>query len=73
VQFLAFVDALPSLTIKGFDASELAKASRIVKKFADQNLTLADAHALSIMRKLRIACCWSTDRHLGLDGARLVV
>jgi len=73
VQFLAFIDALPSLTIKGFDAAELAKAARVVKKFADQNLTMADAHGLAIMRELRIACCWSTDRHLGLGGAGLVV
>lgn len=73
VQFLAFIDALPGLAIRAFDAAELAKASRVVKKFADQNLTLADAHGLTIMRDLRITCCWSTDRHLGLDGARLVV
>ncbi len=73
VQFLAFIDALPSLTIRGFDASELAKAGRIVKKFADQGLTLADAHGLAIMRERRIGCCWSTDRHLGLEGASLVV
>jgi predicted nucleic acid-binding protein len=44
-----------------------------VKKFSDQNLTLADAHGLAIMRELRIGCCWSTDRHLGLDGVPLVI
>lgn len=73
VQFLAFVDALPKLSIRGFDVSELAKAGRIVRKFSDQKLTLADAHGLAIMRELRIGCCWSTDRHLGLDGVPLVV
>ena len=73
VQFLAFIDALPGLTIRAFDAAELAKASRVVKKFADQNLTPADAHGLAAMRDPRITCCWMTDRHLGLDGARLVV
>ena len=73
VQFLAFVNTLPGLTLRGFDASELAKAGRIVKKFSDQNLTLADAHGLAIMRELRIGCCWSTDRHLGLDGVPLVI
>jgi hypothetical protein len=69
----AFIDALPDLTIRAFDASELSKTGRIVKKFADQNLTLADAHGLAIMRELRIGCCWSTDRHLGLDGVSLVI
>mgnify|MGYP001408017613 CR=1 FL=1 len=73
IQFLAFLDALPGLTIHSFDKSELAKAGRILKKFSDQNLTLADAHGLSIMRDLRIRCCWSTDRHLGLDGVPLVM
>lgn len=73
VQFLAFIDALPGLAIRGFDAAGLAAAGRIVKKFAGQNLTLADAHGLAVMRELRIGCCWSTDRHLGLDGVPLVV
>jgi predicted nucleic acid-binding protein len=73
VQFLAFIDALPGLTIRGFDTTELAKAGRVVKKFSDQELTLADAHGLALMRELRVGCCWSTDRHLGLDGVPLVI
>jgi predicted nucleic acid-binding protein len=73
IQFLAFIDALPDLTIRGFDASQLTRTGLLVKKFADQNLTLADAHGLAIMRELRIGCCWSTDRHLGLDGVPLVI
>lgn len=73
IQFLAFLDVLPSLTIRGFDALELTQTGRIVKKFSDQNLTLADAHGLSLMRERRIGCCWSTDRHLGLDGVPLVI
>lgn len=73
IQFLAFIDALPNLTVRSFDASELAKTGRIVKKFGDQNLTLADAHGLSIMRERRIGSCWSTDRHLGLEGVPLVI
>jgi predicted nucleic acid-binding protein len=73
VQFLAFIDALVSLTILGFDVSELAKAGRVVRKFSDQELTLADAHGLAIMRELRVTCSWSTDRHLGLGGVPLVI
>jgi predicted nucleic acid-binding protein len=73
VQFLAFIDALSALTIRGFDAAELVKAGRIVKRFSDRNLTLADAHGLAVMRELRIGCCWSTDRHLGLDGVPLII
>jgi predicted nucleic acid-binding protein len=73
IQFLAFIDALPSLTIRAFGMQELARTGSIVKKFSDQNLTLADAHGLLLMRELRIGCCWSTDRHLGLDGVPLVI
>jgi predicted nucleic acid-binding protein len=73
IQFLAFIDALPSLTIRGFDAPELLKTGHIVRKFSDQDLTLADAHGLVLMRELRIGCCWSTDRHLGLEGVPLVI
>jgi predicted nucleic acid-binding protein len=73
MQFLAFIDVLPELMIRPFDEGELAKAARVVKKFSDQNLTLADAHGLAIMRGRRIGCCWSTDRHLGLDGVPFVI
>jgi predicted nucleic acid-binding protein len=73
IQFLAFIDALPKLIIQPFNAAELAKAGRVVKKFADQKLTLADSHGLSIMSDRRIALCWSTDWHLRLGGAALVI
>jgi predicted nucleic acid-binding protein len=73
IQFLAFLDSLPSLTIRGFDANELIQASRIVKKYAGQRLTLADAHGPAILKERRIGSCWSTDRHLGLGGVPLVI
>ena len=73
IQFLSFIDALPAITIQSFDAAELLKVGGIVKKFADQGLTLADAHGLSIMRQRRVGSCWSTDRHLSLDGVPLVI
>ena len=73
LQFLAFIDVLKPLTIQPFDASDLGKASRVVKRFSDQKLTLADAHGLVIMSERRPASCWSTDRHLGLSGVPLAV
>jgi len=73
IQFLAFIDELPMLTIQAFDSQELAKASRMVKKYSDHKLTLADAHGLVVMRERATATCWSTDRHLGLTGAALVI
>jgi predicted nucleic acid-binding protein len=73
VQFLAFINVLPQFTIQAFDAVELAKAARVVKKFSDQKLTLADAHGLVIMAERRTVSCWSTDRHLGLSGVPLAI
>ena len=73
IQFLAFIETLPAITVRGFDGPQITTAARVVKKFADQNLTLADAHGLAVMKELRIGLCWSTDRHLSLDGVPLVV
>ena len=72
-QFLAFIEALPALTVQAFDMSELSKVRRTLAGFGDQNLTLADAHGLTIMKDRRSAICWSTDRHLGLTGVDLAV
>ncbi len=73
IQFLNFVDELSVLAIQNFGREELTKTSRLVKKFSDQSLTLADAHGLVMINERRISTCWSTDRHLGLTGAKLVI
>jgi predicted nucleic acid-binding protein len=73
MQFLTFIDALPKLTVRSFDGLDLPGVTRIIKKYSDQNLTLADAHGLAIMRERRIGCCWTTDRHLSLGGVPLVM
>jgi hypothetical protein len=73
VQFLAFLKELPQLAVAPFDEDELATASQVVKKFAYQKLTMADAHGLALMKERRITSCWSTDRHLGLMGVPIVI
>jgi predicted nucleic acid-binding protein len=73
VQFLNFLNVLPALSVQAFDSGELVKVSQLVKKYADQKLTLADAHGLAVMRERRTSSCWSTDRHLGLTGVRLTI
>lgn len=72
-EFLSFLDTLPKLTVAAFDWAELAKQRRMLARFNDQNLTLADAHGLVIMQERKIPVCWSTDRHLALTGAELIV
>lgn len=71
LSFLSFTGELP-ISVQGFDESELERAGTLVRKFSDQELTLADAHGLAVMKSRRITNCWSTDRHLGLTGATLV-
>ncbi len=61
------------MAIELFDRSELQKTGPLLRKFADQSLTLADAHGLSIMKQHSIRVCWSTDRHLSLTGVNLIV
>lgn len=73
LQFLNFIQELPVFELRAFDQTELTKSSALVRKFADQKLTLADAHGLTIIAGARIKSCWSTDRHLTLTGAALVL
>ncbi len=73
IQFLNFIGELSVLAIQPFDGEAIGKAGRLVKKFGDQQLTLADAHGLGIIQERRILSCWSTDRHLGLTGAKLAI
>jgi predicted nucleic acid-binding protein len=73
MEFLVFIETLPNLTVTGFDDAEAAKSRAVLSRFGDQNLTLADAHGLVIMKDRRNAICWSTDRHLSLTGVALAV
>ena len=72
-EFLNFLEALPALAVVAFDWAELSKQRPILSRFSDQNLTLADAHGLVVMRERKTVMCWSTDRHLTLMGAELIV
>ncbi len=70
-RFLGFVRELPGLEIESFGESELSRVTAFAAKFKDQNLTLADAHGLAIMKEHGVKLCWSTDGHLGLTGVPL--
>jgi predicted nucleic acid-binding protein len=71
LQFLNFLGELPGLVIEPFGQEAIDPARRLLSKFSDQPLTLADAHGLVVMGQRRIRVCWSTDRHLGLMGVAL--
>lgn len=73
LHFLAMTELLKPLQLVPAGAPELAGASRVLRRFSDRDLTLTDALGLHLMQVRRIAQCWSTDFHLGLSGARLVI
>lgn len=73
LRFLALIDDLAPLEVVTVGPAEQAGAAELLRRFADQDLTLADAVGLHVMRARRVGSCWSTDRHLGLTGVPLAV
>ena len=73
LQFLAFLEDLDPLEIVSVGPKEIEQASVWLRRFGDQPLTLADAFGLELIKRNRIRRCWSTDRHLTLGGASLVI
>jgi uncharacterized protein len=73
LQFLCFIEKLSTLEIMAVDTKEITLATKIIRKFSDQSLTMTDAVGLSLMTQLKIKRCWSTDRHMSLSGAELVI
>jgi predicted nucleic acid-binding protein len=73
LQFLALIEDMTPLRVVGVGPSEQEAAVGLLRRYADQDLTLTDAVGLHIMKARRIRSCWSTDFHLGLTGVPLVV
>jgi len=73
LQFLAMAEAMTPLRILSVGAREQRGGTNIVRRFADQRLTLTDAVGLFLMKERGVSTCWSTDFLLGLTGVRLVI
>jgi predicted nucleic acid-binding protein len=73
LQFLAMIEQMRPLTVLPVGPNELRAATGIIRKYADQKLTIADAVGLYLLAKRRTKSCWSTDFHLGLSGVRLAI
>jgi predicted nucleic acid-binding protein len=73
LEFLDFIDALSPLELLEVGSLQITEASSWLRRFSDQALTLADALGLDLMRRRRMASCWSTDRHLSLGGVPIVI
>ena len=72
LQFIAMIEALTPLRVAAVGPEEHIGGVRILRRFADQDLSLTDAVGLNLMQAEHISSCWSTDRHLGLTGVALV-
>jgi predicted nucleic acid-binding protein len=62
--------------MRGLQLLELTRADHaatlgILNKLRGAKLTYVDAASLAFLAKRRITTVWSTDRHLGLTGARI--
>jgi predicted nucleic acid-binding protein len=73
LRFLAMIDDMPFIDVRSVGTSELQGATAMLRRFANQDLTLVDAVGLHLMHHERVASCWSTDRRLGLTGTPLAI
>lgn len=73
LQFLAMIEEMRPLRVGSVGPAEHRGATAILRRFADQDLTLVDAVGLFLMGERRVTSCWSTDQHPGRTGVPLVV
>ncbi len=73
LQFMAMVEVLSPLQVIDVGLQEQRGAVELLRKFSDQDLTLADAMGLHVMDRRSIQTCWSTDFHLSLTRIPLVI
>lgn len=73
LQFMSFIEELDVLEVASIDTKTLKESTKMLRKFSDQDLTLADACGLWLMKDRKISVCWSTDRHLSLTGVPLII
>ena len=70
--FRRLLTALPDLQLLPADDKHHAATLRVLDRLRGSRLTYVDASSLAHMKTLKIRTVWSTDHHLGLDGARVV-
>jgi predicted nucleic acid-binding protein len=73
LQFLSLIEDMSPMTVLAVGADEQAGATQLLRRFSDQDLTLADGVGLFLMKQRNIRHCWSTDFHLRLTGVPLVI
>jgi predicted nucleic acid-binding protein len=66
------IEAMTPLRVLSVGKEEQRAGTLLLRRFSDQDLTLADAVGLYVCTTRKVASVWSTDFHLGLTGAPLV-
>ena len=72
LHFQAMLEEMDVLQVAPVGPRELKGGTAVLRKYADQDLTMTDAVGLWLMKEKKIGSCWSTDAHLGLSGVPLV-
>jgi len=73
LQFLGMIEDMTPLQVTAVGPGEQSGATKILRRYSDQDLTLADGVGLYLMKERRIRQCWSTDFHLRLTGVPIVI
>jgi len=73
LRFTAMIEDMTFLEVVAVGPEELRAGTELLRRFADQDLTLVDAVGLHVMAERRAGACWSTDFHLGLTGVPLII
>jgi predicted nucleic acid-binding protein len=72
LQFLAMIEVMTPLRVISVGPHEQAAAAALLRRFSDQDLTMADAVGLHVSKTQRVRTIWSTDFHLGLTGVHVI-
>jgi len=70
--FRRLLTALPDLRILPAADEDHARTLRVLDRLRGSRLTYVDASSLAHLKTLKIRTVWSTDHHLGLEGAKVV-
>jgi len=70
--FRLLLASLEGLRLLPADEKHHAATLRVLDRLRGSRLTYVDASSLAYLKTRRIRTVWSTDHHLGLEGARVV-
>lgn len=73
LQFMAMIAAMTPLRVLAVGPKEQDAGAAMLRRFSDQDLTMADAVGLHVSEASNVRTVWSTDRHLALTGLPLVI